>query len=38
MPDYMTHSSHKLSTNNYIYIYIYIYITLSWTEFGEAIT
>ena len=23
MPDYMTHSSHKLSTNNYIYIYIY---------------
>ena len=36
MPDYMTHSSHKLSTNNYIYIYIYI--TLSWTEFGEAIT
>ena len=34
MPDYMTHSSHKLSTNNYIYIYI----TLSWTEFGEAIT
>ena len=32
MPDYMTHSSHKLSTNNYIYI------TLSWTEFGEAIT